>query len=169
MRLERRLVVLEKLKEVKDMAMAAASPVYPHDSDADVARAAIRGLRRVQEVHGDSQDPVEIRLEPDEVIEVPRAALDLMIRVLGKMAAGQGVTVVPMRAELTTQRAADLLNVSRPYLIKLLEAGDIEYRKVGTHRRVMAESLYAYKRRDSLVRRDAADELTQLSQELGLL
>lgn len=151
------------------MAIAAASPVYPHGNDADVARAAIRGLRRVQEVHGDSQEPVEIRLDQDEVIEVPRAALDLMIRVLGKMAAGQGVTVVPMHAELTTQQAADLLNVSRPYLIKLLEAGDIDFRKVGTHRRVMADSLYAFKRKDALARRDATDELTRLSQDLGLL
>lgn len=151
------------------MTIAAASSVFPHGNDADVARQAIRGLRRVQEVHGDNQEPVKIRLDQDEVIEVPRAAVDLMIRVLGKMAAGQGVTVVPMHAELTTQQAADLLNVSRPYLIKLLDAGDIEHRKVGTHRRVMAESLYAFKRREALVRRDAADELTQLSQDLGLL
>ncbi|MEV5537265.1 helix-turn-helix domain-containing protein [Saccharopolyspora shandongensis] len=61
-----------------------------------------------------------------------------------------------------------MLNVSRPYLIGLLEAGEIEHRKVGTHRRVKVESLLEYMRRDDQRRREAADELTDLTQELGL-
>ncbi|MFI7062589.1 helix-turn-helix domain-containing protein [Kribbella sp. NPDC050124] len=99
---------------------------------------------------------------------VPRSAVELLARILAHMAAGQGVSVVPADAELTTQQAADLLNVSRPFLIGLLDAGEIEYRKVGKHRRIRADSLLDYKRTDDQRRREAADELTALGQEMGL-
>lgn len=75
---------------------------------------------------------------------------------------------MPDSAELTTQQAAEFLNVSRPYLIKLLESEQIPFRLVGTHRRIKFRDLREYRNRDDLDRRRAADELTQLSQELGL-
>jgi len=89
-------------------------------------------------------------------------------QILALLASGQGVQIFPDSAELTTQQAADFLNVSRPYLIGLLEADEIPYRKVGTHRRIRFEDLREYRRHDDLKRRQAADELTQLSEELGL-
>jgi excisionase family DNA binding protein len=102
----------------------------------------------------------------DELV-VPRPALELLARGLAHMAAGQRVAVVQMHAELTTQQAADLLNVSRPFLIGLLQAGEIDFRLVGRHRRIRAESLLTYIRKDDVRRRAAADELTQLAQEMG--
>ena len=99
---------------------------------------------------------------------VPRAAVEMLARILAHMGAGQSVSIHPSNAELTTQQAADLLNVSRPFLIGLLEAGEIEYRTVGTHRRVTMASLVEYRRHDGEGRRKAADDLTKLSQEMGL-
>jgi excisionase family DNA binding protein len=96
---------------------------------------------------------VTLRVDGDDVLKVPREAAELLARVLAHMAAGEGVTVLPSHAELTTQQAADILNVSRPYLIKLLECGAIQYRLVGKHRRIPLESLIAYKRDDDVKRR----------------
>ncbi|AMB41609.1 helix-turn-helix domain-containing protein [Paenarthrobacter ureafaciens] len=151
------------------MTVEPATPAYPHGSDAELARDALKVLRRAVDSHTDPRQPVEMTVADGGHLEMPGPAAELMIRILGKMAAGQGVTVIPMNAELTTQQAADLLNVSRPYLVRLLESGQIEFRKVGTHRRVMAESLYDYKRRALVAQKDAADELSALGQEMGLI
>lgn len=151
------------------MAAQLPPPAYPHGNDSELAREALKTLRRAVEAHADPHQPVEMKVTDGGQLEMPRAAADLMMRILGKMAAGQGVTVVPMNAELTTQQAADILNVSRPYLVGLLEAQEITYRKVGTHRRVLAESLYDYTRRTSVAQKDAADELSALGQDMGLL
>jgi len=103
-----------------------------------------------------------------ESVHLPRAALELIREVLANMAAGQGVTVVPAHAELTTQQAAQMLNVSRPHVIKLLDEGYIEYRMVGRHRRILASSLLAYQRTQLGASRAAADELAALTEDLGL-
>ena len=86
-------------------------------------------------------------------VELPTSALRLLVDILAELAAGNAVKVVPVHAELTTQEAADLLNVSRPHLIKLLESGELSYHKTGKHRRVRFADLMDYK-----TRRDTASE-----------
>ncbi|MHC5724320.1 MAG: helix-turn-helix domain-containing protein [Nostoc sp.] len=97
---------------------------------------------------------------PDNVCFVLR-------QVVQAMASGKNVSIVTHNPELTTQQAADLLNVSRPYLIKLLEQGELPYFMVGTHRRVKFEDLIKYKQQRDTKRRQLLDELIAESQELG--
>ncbi len=84
------------------------------------------------------------------------------------MARGNAVRVLQVKAELSTQQAADLLNVSRPHLVKLLERGEIPYYRAGSHRRVVLEDLLVYKERRDQERLEALDEITRISDDLGL-
>lgn len=147
----------------------AGGKVRQGDRDAELAQRAARRIGEYLTTHPGA-DPVTINgeLAGDDALVVPREAAVLLAQVLGYLASGEGVTIMPESAELTTQQAAEFLNVSRPYLIKLLETGKIPFRLVGTHRRVKFRDLREYKNRDDLERRRAADDLTELSQELGL-
>ena len=101
-------------------------------------------------------------------VVVPRASLELFVRILGEMAGGNAVTIVPVHAELTTQQAAELLNVSRPFMVKLLEDGHVPFRLVGTRRRVRFEDLARFRQRGDEERKKVMDELTAEAQRLGL-
>ena len=103
-----------------------------------------------------------------EEIPLPSVAVRLLRQILSSLAEGQAVVVVPMHAELSTQEAADLLGVSRPYLVNLLDAGKIPHSKVGRHRRVRAENLLAYQRQEQEARRRTLAALAEDAQELGL-
>ncbi len=98
---------------------------------------------------------------------IPAAAYRLLIDILTQMSQGNAVTVIPIHAELTTQEAADLINVSRPFLIKQLEEGIIPYHKVGKHRRIRFADLMTYKTNIDAARSKVLDELVEESQKLG--
>lgn len=142
--------------------------VAPSEADAVLAR---ESSRRLATHKLGRRASVRIQLldddEPDTVA-VPTSALRLFLHLLTEMSQGNAVTLIPSHAELTTQQAADLLNVSRPYLVKLLEEGRIPFRAVGKYRRVRFDDLMAYKRRDDEARAKVLDQLTVEAQELGM-
>lgn len=136
--------------------------------DAQVAARAVSRIKDYLMRHPDKEViSVLGEIGTDDALVLPRDAVSMLAYILAQAAEGRGVSVIPLNAELTTQQAADMLNVSRPFLIGLLEAGTIPYRMVGKHRRITAEAVMEYKRRDDRQRRTAADELAELGQELG--
>jgi excisionase family DNA binding protein len=103
--------------------------------------------------------------EQEQPIQLPAGAVRLLMDILETMAAGRGVTLIPENAELTTVQAADILNVSRPFLIGLLEEKAIPYRKVGAHRRIRMEDVMAYKAQIDADREKMLDLLVADAQE----
>jgi excisionase family DNA binding protein len=141
--------------------------IRPGEVDAELATRAARRISEYLASHPDDK-PIEVLVEvgDDDALVVPRAVAVMLAQVLGFLANGQGVQIVPDHAMLTTQQAADMLNVSRPYLIGLLEAGTIPYTMVGTHRRIGFKDVLDYQRQDSHHRRQVLDELADLSEEI---
>ncbi len=112
--------------------------------------------------------PLKI-LGPDgEEVVLPTSVVTVLRQLVRYLAHDKAVTVVPVDKALTTQEAADILNVSRPYLIRLLEGGMIPFTKIGSHRRVQIEDVMAYKQRRDAERTQALDHLAALNQEMDL-
>jgi excisionase family DNA binding protein len=101
-------------------------------------------------------------------IDLPGGIHDLLVSIVENLKAGNGVTVIPMHAELTTVEAAELLNVSRPYLIKQLQAGELPYHMVGTHRRLRLADVLAYRDRMDREAEAALAAMTAEAEDLGL-
>jgi excisionase family DNA binding protein len=141
----------------------------PTEADAQLARETVHRLGRILETR-DAE--FHFRYKPDEdreeTVTLPLSVLRLLKDILDRMAQGQGVTVLSLSEELTSQQAADLLNVSRPYLVGLLEEGKIPSRLEGNHRRVRIDDLLAYKRRDDEERLKVLGELVAQAQELDM-
>ena len=117
--------------------------------------------------YGGMDRPLKLHVmdgEREQMIDLPAGAVDLLVHVLEAMAAGQGVTLIPESAELTTVQAADVLNVSRPFLIKLLDRKAIPHRKVGKHRRIRMEDVMAYKNAIDREREQVLEQLTREAQ-----
>lgn len=139
----------------------------PSQEEVEQASTSSRTLSKYTDV-----DRVQLSLrgcdgETDDLV-LPGHVLQILLDVLSEMSKGNAVSVVPYHHELTTQEAANLLNVSRPYLVSLLEKGDVPFRKVGTHRRVLLTDLMAYRDHINKERQHALDTLTAMSQEEGM-
>ncbi len=140
----------------------------PSEQDTIIAQETSRKLA----THFHNQEKLTVLLinsenKPSEPIELPASVVRLLLDLLDEIAQGNAVTIMPIHAALTTQQAADLLNVSRPFLVKLLENKEIPYHKIGTHRRVYAEDIFKYKRAIEQKRSQVLEELVALDQEMG--
>jgi excisionase family DNA binding protein len=138
----------------------------PDSESLDLARASAAELSRLLAEHPES-DRARVQMDGHDLI-LPRQALELLKGLLIEMAQGHAVTIMPTHAELTTQEAANILNVSRPYLVKLLEEGKIPCTKVGSHRRILFRDLMQYKQSSKEQSKAIMDELTQQAQNLGM-
>ncbi|MEQ8500429.1 MAG: excisionase family DNA-binding protein [Sneathiellaceae bacterium] len=140
------------------MNLLAHRELAPSAQDAAIARTSGQVLSHYVR----RKDPLRLRVtdsDQAEPIELPAGAVQLLMDILEAMAAGRGVTLIPENAELTTVQAAEALNVSRPFLIKLLEEQKIPCRKVGKHRRVRMEDVMAYKAAIDADREAVLDQL----------
>jgi excisionase family DNA binding protein len=141
----------------------------PTESEATLARESGRQLSLHLKTKEEAQSIRVIDQEGEhEAVRIPTAAFRLLIDILSEMAQGNAVSLIPVHAELTTQEAADILNVSRPFLVKLLDEGAIPHHKVGKHRRVRYQDVMDYKTSIDRERRKALDELTAQAQELNM-
>ena len=141
-------------------------PVAVSDDDALIAQAAVTKLRSVAEAGTDIR--MVVQEQADIVVPLPAAAVAQMLVILEAMAEQTPVSIIPYAAKLTTQQAADYLNVSRQHLVNRLEAGDLQFEKVGSHRRIKYGDLLAYESRQRVVSRAALQDMADIAQEFDL-
>lgn len=158
--------------EIKESFMASpfprySDPILPDHRDSELAAQSGQKLAALF-ARKKENEPVTIHTASGDKITLPFGAIKFLIELLSQMASGNAVTLIPIHKSLTTQEAADLLNVSRPYLIKLLEQGKIPFEKVGSHRRIKAEDLFKYQSYLAEDKKAALSELTQQAQDLGM-
>jgi excisionase family DNA binding protein len=153
---------------ISDTLSQLATALIPNAHDIQLAAESSRALGAFPETTGDPRLTVTGDGGTTGEVRVPASALRLLLAALTEMAHGNAVSLLPSNAALTTQQAADILNVSRPYLVGLLEKGEIAFRKVGVQRRVLLRDVIAYKARTNIDRRQALNELARQAQELRL-
>lgn len=143
-------------------------PFLPSEEDIALAKEGSRALSMVLATKAEFQT-VTIKSDGEQKnVDLPVAAFRLLIDILANLSQGNAVQVVPVHAELTTQEAADLLMVSRPYLIQLLDEKKIDFRKVGTHRRIRYSDLLKFKQQEEAGRSSSLNELAKQAQELNM-
>lgn len=152
-------------------------PIAPTEADSELALDSSRRLATLTEpsaAPGAHSHPLRLTLQigdhkkASERVDLPPSALPLLARLLAEMGQGHAVALLPVETELSTQQAAALLNVSRPFLVGLLEQKQLPCRKVGKHRRVLLRDVLDYKRREDARRLAVLEELAAQAQELDM-
>ncbi len=143
-------------------------PTIPTAAEALLAREVSRALeQRHAEEHTLSLLVTAAENEAT-TLELPRSAASLLVEILKQMAEGNAVSLVPVEPEITTQQAANLLCISRPYLVGMIEKGELPARMVGNQRRLPLKDVLAYRLENQAKRKEALAEMAALSQEMGL-
>jgi excisionase family DNA binding protein len=152
--------------------MVMLRPTEPYTPTQEAITLASQALESVSAVVANPPETITFAiLNPDlqgTKITIPGGMFRLMVDVLNAVSQGEPITLLPHSAELTSQEAADMLNVSRPYLVKLLDEGAMPSRKVGIYRRVKVQDVLQYQKQEKAKREKILDELTQEAQEMGL-
>jgi excisionase family DNA binding protein len=150
------------------MAHALADPIVPTREDAARAKAAQVALER-SEASGAALNVQLSAAGKETTLDLPPLVTEMLKDILKALAAGKAVSLVPVEAEITTQQAATILNVSRPYLVGMVEKGLLPARMVGNQRRLPLQDVLAYKADNRAKRKAVLDEMAALDQELGLI
>lgn len=143
----------------------------PTRKDQKIARDNLEALERLIQKHASKSKPIEVEIEMSGEkthFKIPASVLGYLNKIIEHMAEGKGVFVIPSDTELSTQQAAEMLNVSRPYIVKLLDEGKIPFHKVGTHRRIKLKDMQAYQRKYEKQQDKALSELAKQAQELEM-
>jgi excisionase family DNA binding protein len=152
--------------------MATSKPIEPYTPTSEAITLANQALESISEFIANPPDTITLAIldpaVPDTSITIPSGMFQLMVNVLQSISRGEPVTILPLGAELTTQEAANMLRVSRPYLVKLLDDGTIPSRKVGIYRRVMLQDLLNYQKTEKQRQSVVMSELAKEAQDMGL-
>lgn len=158
-------VILDEIKKVMGAVLNKTSK-----KERQIATRSMTHLTRTAAaISKKKPDAVKIKIqESGEFVAVPRKALDMLLTILSSMAEGKSISLIPSGSEVSTQQAADMLHVSRPHVVKLLEEGKIPHKKTGSHRRILLEDLIEYDEKVKAQRRKSLKRLAKQAQELGL-
>lgn len=139
----------------------------PTKSDQQIAIKSYQSINNVIDRISSSNIEIEIE-ESHEKIILPKMAVELLGEILKSMSEGIPISIVPEATEVTTQKAAEIIGCSRPHLVKLLETGEIEFIKVGKHRRINIEDVYKYKLKMKEIQKQRIIEMMNFDEEIGL-
>ncbi len=139
----------------------------PTKSDQQIAIKSYQSINNVIDRASSSNIEIEIE-ESHEKIILPKMAVELLGEILKSMSEGTPISIVPEATEVTTQKAAEIIGCSRPHLVKLLETGEIEFIKVGKHRRINIEDVYKYKLKMKEIQKQRIIEMMNFDEEIGL-
>jgi len=163
----RGIISFEDGRKSMTMLMTGNEIISPNTADTEMAKESSRTL--ATHLGKSNGSPLEIRdRDTGETLKLPASAAKALMQILIEMGQGHAVSVTSVHAELSTQQAADILNVSRPYLVKLVDEGALPSRKVGVQRRLMLNDVIAYKKEMYAKQLKGMEELSTLSEELGL-